>query len=501
MAASAGSPPASWRAWRRCRIPAHGYGIRYDHGLFRQVIQDGWQQEYPEDWLAFGNPWEFARPEVQLSRSASAASVETRSRRGRRRRATSGTRRETVDAVAYDTPIVGWRGRHVNTLRLWSARAADPLRLDAFNRGDHVGALAERARGRMRSRRCSIPSDATPAGQELRLRQEYFFASASLQDLVAPPHAQQHGDIRTLADKAAIQLNDTHPAIAVAELMRLLVDLHELPWDEAWQITTATFSYTNHTLLPEALESWPVPLMERLLPRHMQIIYLINARASRRGCALPSAVDGPPLAARLADRRARRAAGAHGHLAFLGSHKVNGVSALHTELMRETVFRDLHRLYPGPHRQQDQRHHLPPLADRGQSRPDRAAASTSSATRVLDDADALDELRRVRRRYGAAGALRRDPPRQQGGAGRADRATGSASRVDPDALFDVQIKRIHEYKRQLLNILETIALLQRDPRAADARLGAAGEDLRRQGGGQLSPRQADHQADQRRRAT
>ena len=187
---------------------------------------------------------------------------------------------ETVEAVAYDTPIVGWRGRHVNTLRLWSARAPDPLKLDAFNAGDYIGALADSVRAEAISK-VLYPSDATPAGQELRLRQEYFFASASLLDLVRR-HVKQHRDVRTLGDHVAIQLNDTHPAIAVAELMRILVDLNGLAWDEAWEITQAVFSYTNHTLLPEALESWPVALMERLLPRHMQIIYLINADASRR---------------------------------------------------------------------------------------------------------------------------------------------------------------------------------------------------------------------------
>ena len=185
---------------------------------------------------------------------------------------------EKVEAVAYDTPVVGWRGRRVNTLRLWSAQPADPLRLDAFNLGDHAGALAGQIRAEAITK-VLYPSDETPAGLELRLRQEYLFTSASLQDLVRR-HLQAGGVIRTLADKVAIQLNDTHPAIAIAELMRIMVDLHDVPWEEAWAITQATFCYTNHTLLPEALETWPVGLMEWLLPRHMQIIYLINAAAS-----------------------------------------------------------------------------------------------------------------------------------------------------------------------------------------------------------------------------
>src|SRR5262250_1233976 len=254
-------------------IPAYGYGIRYDHGLFRQVIRDGWQQEYPEDWLSFGNPWEFARPEV-IYDIHFGGRVETVHETGRALRHVWQPE-ETIEAVAYDTPVVGWRGRNVNPLRLWTARAVDPMRLDAFNRGDHVGALYEQARAEAISK-VLYPSDETPAGRELRLRQEYFFVSASLQDLVAR-HLRSDGDLHVLPQKAAIQLNDTHPSIAIAELLRLLTDEHGLPWADAWRITVGTFSYTNHTLLPEALETWPVHLFERVLPRHLQIIYRINA--------------------------------------------------------------------------------------------------------------------------------------------------------------------------------------------------------------------------------
>ena len=246
-------------------------------------------------------------------------------------------------AVAYDTPITGWRGRHVNTLRLWSAKASDPLRLDAFNRGDYVGAAAARVQAEAISK-VLYPSDATPAGQELRLRQEFFFASASLQDLIRR-HLNQHTEISSLPQKVAIQLNDTHPAIAVAELMRILVDIHEVEWETAWQMTVGTFSYTNHTLLPEALETWPVPLLERLLPRQMQIIYLINA-LHLDDLKKRENVDGGLLSAlsiidEQGSRRVRM-----GHLAYLGSHKVNGVSALHSDLMKVTVFRDLNAAYP-----------------------------------------------------------------------------------------------------------------------------------------------------------
>ncbi|MEI9904097.1 MAG: glycogen/starch/alpha-glucan phosphorylase [Asticcacaulis sp.] len=275
---------------------------------------------------------------------------------------------EQVIAVAVDTPVVGWRGRRVNTLRLWTAHAIDPIRLDAFNAGDHIGALEDKARAESLTR-VLYPNDSSPAGQELRLRQEYFFSSASLQDILRR-HLQYFGDIRTLPDKAAIQLNDTHPAVSVAEMMRLLIDVQNLSFDEAWDITVRTFGYTNHTLLPEALESWPLPLFERLLPRHMQLVYAINARllkAARKVRDDEAFISAISLIDERGERRVRMA-----NLAFAGSHSVNGVAALHTQLMRETVFKDLHTLFPEAHQQQDQRHHAAPLAAAVQSRPDRA---------------------------------------------------------------------------------------------------------------------------------
>jgi glycogen phosphorylase len=432
-------------------IAGYGYGIRYDHGIFRQVLADGWQQELPEDWLKTGNPWEFDRPEVAYE-IGFGGTVEVLDD-------TEGVPRciwhpaESVTAVGYDTPIVGWRGRHVNTLRLWKARAADPLRLEAFNRGDHVGALADRVRLEAVSR-VLYPSDATPAGEELRLRQEYFFSSASLRDLVRR-HVAQHGDLATLPDHAAIQLNDTHPAISIAEMMRLLVDIHGMPWEAAWNVTTRVFNYTNHTLLPEALESWSVPLMERLLPRHMQIIYLINAlhldELRAAGHVRAELLSSVSLIEENHARRVRM-----GHLSFLGSRRVNGVSALHSELMRKTVFHDLHQLYP-----------------------DRIVNKTNGITfrRWLFQANpALTDLL-----VEAAGPALLDDPmllervavhaedaafRERFAAARRANKVALARlvqdrvgvKVDPDALFDVQIKRIHEYKRQLLNILETIAM-------------------------------------------
>src|SRR5438105_2724515 len=290
-------------------IPACGYGIRYDHGLFRQVIRDGWQQEYPEEWLSFGNPWEFERPELIYDIHFGGRVERTVGTRGVGRSVWRPD--ETIEAVAYDTPIVGWRGRHVNPLRLWSARAADPVRLDAFNRGEHVAALSEQAQAESISK-ILYPGDETSAGQELRLRQEYFLVSASLQDLVQR-HMRTDGDIRCLSTLVAIQLNDTHPSIAVPELMRLLIDLHGLPWDEAWRITVETLSYTNHTFLPEALESWPVPLFERMLPRHLEIIYRINEQHLRLARERWPAAHDMLAAVSLIDERSRRLR--MGHLA------------------------------------------------------------------------------------------------------------------------------------------------------------------------------------------
>jgi starch phosphorylase len=432
-------------------IPAFGYGIRYDHGLFRQIIRDGWQREYPEDWLTFGNPWEFARPEIAheigFGGTVEAAAVSEAQVRHVWKPA------ESIQAVAYDMPIVGWRGKHVNTLRLWSARAADPLRLEAFNRGDHVGALADRVKAEAISR-LLYPSDESQAGQELRLRQEYFFTSAALQDLVRR-HLRVFGDLRSLPDRVAVQLNDTHPAIAVAELMRILVDLHDIPWEEAWKVTRGTISYTNHTLLPEALESWPVPLMERLLPRHMQLIYLINAfhldEVRQRFDGEQALLSSVSLIEEGHGRRVRM-----GHLAYVGSHKVNGVSALHSDLLRKTVFADLDRVAPG--RITNKTNGITFRRWLQQSNPDLTALLVEAVgPGVLDDERALEKLRPLagdaafRERFAAVKLANK----RKLAAMVKDRFQ---LRLDTDAIFDVQIKRIHEYKRQLLNVLEAVAL-------------------------------------------
>jgi starch phosphorylase len=432
-------------------IPAYGYGIRYDHGLFRQIIADGWQHEYPEDWLSFVNPWEFERSEVTYDINYGGWVESVAARAGHTRFVWHPA--ETIEAVAYDTPVVGWRGAHVNPLRLWSARAVDPMRLDVFNRGDHVGALSEQARAEALSK-ILYPSDESAAGRELRLRQEYFFVAASLQDLVGR-HRRAYGSLHELPDQASIQLNDTHPAIAIAELMRILVDLQNIPWDDAWQITVDTCRYTNHTLLPEALESWSLTLFERVLPRHLQIIYLINARHLEAAArSRPLDADGIAAISLIDERDGRRVK--MGHLAFLGCARINGVSAMHTDLMKKTVFRDLDALYPdrivnvtnGITFRRWLYQANPGLtrllsAVCGEDIRDNPAAIARFAASA-DDSALHERVRAVKRANKSA--LARVIHAQLG------------LMVDPQALFDVQIKRIHEYKRQLLNLVETVAL-------------------------------------------
>ncbi|MCW2364513.1 starch phosphorylase [Sphingobium xanthum] len=428
-------------------IPAYGYGIRYVNGMFRQRIDDGWQVELPENWLAHGNPWEFERRESAYRVGFGGEVVGDVDGRVEWHPA------EKVIAMAVDTPVVGWRGRRVNTLRLWNAFPVDPLRLDAFNAGDHAGALAEQVRAESLVR-VLYPADSTQAGQELRLRQEYFFSSASIQDIVRR-HMQYHGNIRTLPDKVAIQLNDTHPAVSVAELMRLLMDDHGLELADAWTITRATFGYTNHTLLPEALESWPLPLFERMLPRHMQIVYAINALVLREARASKqldnAAISAISVIDENGERRVRMA-----NLAFAGAHSVNGVAALHTELMKQTVFADLHRLYPD--RINNKTNGVTPRRWLLECNPGLTALIRETiGDGFMDDAEKLHELNRfaddaaLGERLGAIKRANKEALTQH-------LREHMGIRLDPSALFDVQIKRIHEYKRQLLNLIETVAL-------------------------------------------
>ncbi len=432
-------------------IPAYGYGIRYMHGLFRQQMSDGWQVELPETWLAHGNPWEFERRESSYE-IGFGGTVETVGGYDEAPRYIWKPS-ERVIAMAYDTPVVGWRGKRVNTLRLWSAQPIDPILLDAFNAGDHIGALRESNKAETLTR-VLYPADATPAGQELRLRQEFFFSSASPQDILRR-HLQQYPDFTSLPDKVSIQLNDTHPAVSIAELMRLLIDVHNLDFDEAWDITWRTISYTNHTLLPEALESWPVPLFERLLPRHMQIIYAINAKVLVDARKTRMMSDGEIRSISLidenGDRRVRM-----GNLAFVGSHSINGVSALHTELMKETVFADLHKLYPD--RINNKTNGITPRRWLMQCNPGLTGLIRETiGDAFMDDAEALRALDAHAKDTGFQhrfAAVKR--ANKQALANLVAQRMGI--RIDPSAMFDIQIKRIHEYKRQLLNIIEAVAL-------------------------------------------
>jgi starch phosphorylase len=433
------------------KIPAYGYGIRYVHGLFRQEMSEGWQVELPEDWLAHGNPWEFERRESAYEVGFGGHVEPVTDADGEVRQ--EWRPNDHLLAVAFDTPIVGWRGARVNTLRLWSAQPIDPILLDKFNAGDHIGALEESAKAEAITR-VLYPADSTAAGQELRLRQEFFFSSASLQDIVRR-HLQQYGDLGSLPDKVAIQLNDTHPAISICELMRILMDDNGLKWAEAWKLTKGTFGYTNHTLLPEALESWPVALLERLLPRHMQIVYQINADvlADARGRAkfTDAQIANVSLIDENGGRRVRM-----GQLAFVGSHSINGVSALHTELMKQTVFSDLHKLYPD--RINNKTNGITPRRWLMQCNPGLTQlVSDTIGPEFLDDIDLLKGL----------DAYAEDPGFQDKFAAvKLENKQRLAKlikdrlgiKVSAEAMFDVHIKRIHEYKRQLLNIIQTVAL-------------------------------------------
>jgi len=435
------------------KIPAYGYGIRYANGMFRQEMSEGWQVELPEDWLAHGNPWEFERRESTYEIGFGGQVVPIQEPDGTTR--LEWRPAEHFLAVAFDTPIVGWRGNRVNTLRLWSAQPVDPIFLDKFNSGDHIGALEESSRAEAITR-VLYPADSTPAGQELRLRQEFFFSSASLQDIVRR-HMQQYGDMVSLPDKVAIQLNDTHPAISIAELMRILIDVHGIKWAQAWPLVKATFGYTNHTLLPEALETWPVSLLERMLPRQMQIIYAINAEVLAEARTKTGFGDQQIANVSLIDESGARRV-RMGQLAFVGSHSVNGVSALHTELMKKTVFADLNKLYP--ERINNKTNGVTPRRWLLECNP---GLSKLIAERIgsefQDNIDLLTQL-----------DSHADDPNFQEQFAAVKRANKAALsdlindrlevKVSPDALFDVQVKRIHEYKRQLLNIIEAVAQYQ-----------------------------------------
>ncbi|MHA6323857.1 glycogen/starch/alpha-glucan phosphorylase [Roseivivax sp. CAU 1753] len=416
--------------------PAYGYGIRYEHGLFRQSFQDGKQVESPETWLLQRHAWEFERPDARfhIGFGGEVTEVDNRS---------VWQPAEFIDAEAYDTPIVGWKGRWANTLRLWSAKASDPFDLPAFNRGDFAGAAAPEALARTISR-VLYPDDTTEQGKELRLKQEFFLVAAALRDILAR-FDKEHSDIRKLPDAVAIQLNDTHPAVAAPELVRILHDERGLPFNEATQIARACLSYTNHTLLPEALESWDEGLFGRLLPRHLQIV---------------DRIDNDHYQANPSRTQSMRADGQvkMGQLSFVMAHKVNGVSALHTGLMKETVFEELHRLHPD--RIVNQTNGVTPRRWLLSCNPRLSGLITDTIGEAwVDD---LEQLRKLEPAIEDAGWRDRFAAAKRANKAELSQwmAETQGASVDPDAMFDVQIKRLHEYKRQHLNILETIALWQ-----------------------------------------
>jgi glycogen phosphorylase len=460
--------------------PAYGYGLRYDYGIFHQRIVDGAQFEVADSWLRYGNPWEIARPMDRFRVKFYGRVEEDVDEQGRPVRRWVDTR--DVFATPYDTPIPGYGTDTVNTLRLWGARAVREFALDEFNMGDYIGAIESRARSENICR-VLYPNDNFFDGQALRLTQEYFFVSATLQDIIRRYRKRWNlhdrerglGVFDRFAEKTAIQLNDTHPALGVPELMRLLVDVEGLGWDEAWELTTATFGYTNHTVLPEALERWPVSLVANLLPRHLEIVYEINDRF----LGAVHARFGPDN-----DRRRRMSLIEHdgedrvrmAHLAIVGSHAVNGVAALHTEILKNEVFRDFHELWPD--RIANKTNGITPRRWLLKCNPELSALITGAIGDAWPgDLSRLSELQAVAEdaAFGAAwrDAKRLHKERLAEVARIQYERRGTQLRVDPDSLFDVQVKRIHEYKRQLLNVLHVITLYNR------IRDGAAGPSVPR----------------------
>ena len=414
-------------------LPAMGYGIRYENGLFRQSFDHGQQVEEPEEWLRQSHAWEFVRPEVSIDIGFGGHVQEIGSR-------ANWYPSEMVIAMGHDTPIIGWKGRWGNTLRLWESRPMHGFDLARFNRGDYAAAAEPEALARTLSRGL-YPDDTTEQGKELRLRQEFFFTAASLRDILRR-FESEYNDLRMLPKKAAIQINDTHPAIAGPELVRILVDERNMNFEEAVGIARETLSYTNHTLLPEALETWGEARMTRLLPRHMQIIDRIdNLHRSQTGSnKIKAHQDGKVHM---------------GTLGFLMAHKVNGVAALHTDLMKTTVFKGLHELYPD--RIVNETNGVTPRRWLLSSNPRLASLITES----IGDAwvDHLEELEKLEPFAKDPAWLERFMAAKR--ANKVDLSNWFANKlrvsVDPESIFDIQVKRIHEYKRQHLNLLETVA--------------------------------------------
>jgi starch phosphorylase len=426
-----------------------GYGIRYDYGMFSQRIVDGRQVEAPDYWLKGGNPWEVARPDVQFT-------VRFGGRIDMVDDSVTWVDTQDVMAVAYDTIIPGYATSATNTLRLWSAKAVDEFNLPAFNGGNYVGAVEEKNAAENVSR-VLYPDDSTQAGRELRLRQEYFFCSASLQDIVGR-YLAKHDDFDHLPDFVAIHLNDTHPVLAIPELMRILLDDHGLEFARAWAITQKVFSYTNHTLMQEALETWPVDMLGHFLPRHLHIIFDINAAFiestnARFGVDIER-MRRVSLIDEAGERRVRMA-----YLAVVASHKVNGVSALHSDLMTRSIFADFAKLFP--ERFNNKTNGITPRRWLSLANP--ALSSLIDARIGPDWRRDLEQLAKLRDAAGDCTFAQQFRAAKLANKQRLAKYIQDhlGIAVDPNSLFDVQVKRIHEYKRQLLNVLHVITRYNR----------------------------------------
>jgi starch phosphorylase len=436
------------------KLPGYGYGIRYDYGIFHQVLEGGYQRERCDNWLRHGNPWEIQRRQHLLPIRFYGRSVSHADRDGRLR--FQWVDGDVVMAMACDILVPGYGGEYVTNMRLWAAQSSLEFNLEHFNQGDYIGAVEAKVRSENISK-VLYPSDEVESGRELRLKQQYFFVAATLQDILRR-HKQEGISVADLPDFAAIQLNDTHPAIAVPELMRLLMDEEGLEWEEAWAICVKTFAYTNHTVLPEALETWPVDMIGRILPRHLQIIYEINGRF----------LDGvrkehpnePELPARLSliqeggTRRLRMA-----HLAVVGSHSVNGVADLHTRILREGLLRDFERVFPG--RIRNVTNGITPRRWLLQANPSLSRLITSViGTGWICNLGQLERLAPYSDDPGFRLAWRETKLENKKRLARYIlRKVGLG--VDPGTMFDVHVKRMHEYKRQLLNLLHVVTLYNR----------------------------------------
>ncbi len=435
-------------------IPGYGYGIRYDYGIFNQKIHNGHQIELPDNWLRYGNPWEICRTEYLYPVHFYGQVTQYMDDRGKLRCEWVNT--EEVLAMAYDTPIPGYNNDTVNTLRLWQAKSPKGFNLNYFNHGDYMRAVEDIALSENISK-VLYPNDNIFEGRELRLKQEYFLVSATLQDIIRR-YNKGHLHLDLLPDKVAIQLNDTHPALAIAEMMHLLIDREELSWEKAWQLTTETFAYTNHTLLPEALERWPIPLLEKVLPRHVQIIYEINRRwleeveriypgSPEKKRHLSIIEEGFPKRVNMA------------HLAIVGSRKINGVSQLHSELLKHQVFKDFWEIHP--EKFTNKTNGITPRRWLKVANPALSSLLTSTiGEEWITNLSALQKLKQFVNDSHFCSEFAKVKKENKERLARVIYAEHERH-ANLDSIFDIHVKRIHEYKRQLLNILHVISLYAR----------------------------------------